>query len=134
MSFAKEYSKTTEKRRSYLDNFNSHTKELEPAKAHFQGFYVSVLPQRSWQHCPQLRDLLRVSVGAGSDALAKAVDGRAKAMQLDVVGFGESRMCRAPLFVPHFCSSAGRVAALTACEGYELAELILFSTKCRERA
>ena len=28
MSFAKEYSKTTEKRRSYLDNFNSHTKEF----------------------------------------------------------------------------------------------------------
>ncbi|MBE6383673.1 MAG: hypothetical protein E7049_11775 [Lentisphaerae bacterium] len=84
MSFSKEYSKTTEKRRSYLDNFNSHTKELEPAKAHFQGFYVSVLPQRSWQHCPQLRDLLRVSVGVGSDATTEAVDERAKAMQLNV--------------------------------------------------
>ena len=85
MSFAKEYSKTTEKRRSYLDNFNSHTKELEPAKAHFQGFYVSVLPQRSWHHCQELRNLLRVAGGEGSDAAAEAVDGRAKAMQLDVV-------------------------------------------------
>ena len=92
MSFAKEYSKTTEKRRSYLDNFNSHTKELEPAKAHFQGFYVSVLPQRSWHHCQQLRDLLRVAGGVGSNATAEAVDGQAKAVQLDVVGFGESRM------------------------------------------
>ena len=85
MSFAKDYSKTTEKRRSYLDNFNSHTKELEPAKAHFQGFYVSVLPQRSWHHCQQLGDLLRVAGGAGSDVTAKAVDGRAEPMQLDVV-------------------------------------------------
>ena len=85
MSFAKEYSKTTEKRRSYLDNFNSHTKELEPAKAHFQGFYVSVLPQRSWHHCQQLGDLPRVAGGVGSDATAEAVNGRAEAMQLDVV-------------------------------------------------
>ena len=85
MSFAKEYSKTTEKRRSYLDNFNSHTKELEPAKAHFQGFYVSVLPQRSWHHCQQLRNLLPVAGDVGSDATVEAVDGRVKAMQLDVV-------------------------------------------------
>ncbi len=38
--------------------------------------------QRSWQHCQQLGDLLRVAGGAGSDATAKAVNGRAKAMQL----------------------------------------------------
>ena len=84
MSFAKEYSKTTEKRRNYLDNFNSHTKELEPAKAHFQGVYVSILPQRSWQHFQQLGDLLRVAGGEGSDATAEAVDGRAEAVQVDV--------------------------------------------------
>ena len=77
MSFAKDYSKTTEKRRSYLDNFNSHTKELEPAKANFQGFYVSVLPQRSWHLCQQLGDLLRVAGGVGSDATVEADDGRA---------------------------------------------------------
>ena len=41
--------------------------------------------QRSWHHCQQLGDLLRVAGGVGSDALAEAVDGRAKAMQLDVV-------------------------------------------------
>ena len=46
MSFAKEYSKTTEKRRSYLDNLNSHSKEVgrnwagtDPAKGPFyKGF------------------------------------------------------------------------------------------------
>ena len=58
----------------------------------FQGFCVSPRRLRSWHHCQQLRNLLRVAGGAGSDAAAEAVDGRAKAMQLDVVGFGESRM------------------------------------------
>jgi hypothetical protein len=40
----------------------------------------------------QLGNLLRVTGAEGSDATTEAVDGRAKAMQLDVVGFGESRM------------------------------------------
>ena len=40
---------------------------------------------RSWHHCQQLGDLPRVAGGVGSDATAEAVDGRAKAMQLDVV-------------------------------------------------
>ena len=35
----------------------------------------------SWHNCQQLGDLLRVSVGAGSDATAEAVDGRAEAVQ-----------------------------------------------------
>ena len=39
--------------------------------------------QRSWQHCQQLGDLLRVAGGVGSDAAAEAVDGQAKAVQLD---------------------------------------------------
>jgi len=38
--------------------------------------------QRSWQHCQQLGDLLRVAGGVGSYVTAEAVDGRAKAMQL----------------------------------------------------
>ena len=58
----------------------------------FQGFCVSILQRRSWHHCRQLGDLLCIAGGVGSDATAEAVDGRAKAMQLDVVGFGESRM------------------------------------------
>ena len=41
--------------------------------------------QRSWQHCQQLGDLLRVAGGVGSNATSEAVDGRAKAMQLSVV-------------------------------------------------
>ena len=53
---------------------------------------LAVLPQRLWHHCQQLGDLLRIAGGVGSDAAAEAVDGRAKAMQLNVVGFGESRM------------------------------------------
>ena len=51
----------------------------------FQGFCVSPRRQRSWHHCQQLGDLLRVAGGVGSDATAEAVDGRAKAVQLDVV-------------------------------------------------
>ena len=42
-------------------------------------------PARSGHHCQQLRNLLRVAGGVGSDAPAEAVDGRAKAMQLDIV-------------------------------------------------
>ena len=38
--------------------------------------------QHSWQHFQQLGDLLRIAGAVGSDALAEAVDGRAKAMQL----------------------------------------------------
>ena len=41
--------------------------------------------QRSWHHCQQLGDLLRVAGGVGRDATAEAVDGRAKAVQLDVI-------------------------------------------------
>ena len=63
-----------------------------PRKAHFTRVCGSRRRQRLWQHCQQLGDLLRVAGGVGSDATAEAVDGRAKAMQLDVVGFGESRM------------------------------------------
>ena len=48
--------------------------------------------QKTTHHLQQLGDFLHVAGGAGSDAEAEAVDGRAKAMQLDVVGFGESRM------------------------------------------
>ena len=43
--------------------------------------------QKTTHHLQQLGDFLRVAGGAGSDAEAEAVDGRAKAMQLDVVGF-----------------------------------------------
>ena len=46
---------------------------------------LAVLPQRLWHHCQQLGDFLRVAGGVGSDATAEAVDGRAEAMQLDVV-------------------------------------------------
>ena len=56
-----------------------------PRKAYFQGVCVSILQRRLWHHCQQLGDLLRVAGGVGSDAAAEAVDGRAKAMQLDVV-------------------------------------------------
>ena len=47
----------------------------------FQGVCVSILQRRSWHHFQQLGDLLRVAGGAGSDATAEAVDGRAKAVQ-----------------------------------------------------
>ena len=63
-----------------------------PRKAYFTRVCDSRRRQHSWHHCQQLGDLLRVAGGVGSDAAAEAVDGRAKAMQLDVVGFGESRM------------------------------------------
>ena len=43
-------------------------------------------------HSQRLGDLLRVAGGVGSDATAEAVDGRAKAVQLDVVGSEESWM------------------------------------------
>ena len=46
---------------------------------------LAVLPQRLWHLCRQLGDLLRVAGGVGSDSTAEAVDGRAKAVQLDVV-------------------------------------------------
>ena len=46
--------------------------------------------QRSWQHCQQLGDLLRVAGGVGSDATAEAVDGRAKTVQFNVVDDEES--------------------------------------------
>ena len=39
-------------------------------------------PQRSWHHCQQLGDLLRVAGGVGSDATAEPVDGRAEHVQL----------------------------------------------------
>ena len=58
----------------------------------FQGVCVSILQRRLWHHCQQLGDLLRVAGGVGSDTAAEAVDGRAKAMQLDVIGSDESRM------------------------------------------
>ena len=38
--------------------------------------------QRSWQHCQQLGDFLRVAGSEGSDATAEAVDGRAEPVQL----------------------------------------------------
>ena len=50
----------------------------------FQGACVSILQRRLWHHCQQLGDFLRVAGGVGSDAAAEAVDGRAKAVQLDV--------------------------------------------------
>ena len=65
-----------------------NTEKLEgqaPRKAYFTRVCDSRRRQRSRQHCQQLGDLLRVAGGAGSDATTKAVDGRAKAMQLDVV-------------------------------------------------
>ena len=52
----------------------------------FQGFCVSPRRQRSWHHCPQLRDLLRVAGGVESDATSEAVDGRAKPVQLGANG------------------------------------------------
>ena len=57
----------------------------------FEG-RLRALRQRSLHHCQQLGDFLRVAGGVGCDATAEAVDGRAKAMQLDVVGSEESRM------------------------------------------
>ena len=51
----------------------------------FQGLCVSILQRRLWHHSQRLGDLLRVAGGVGSDAAAEAVDGRTKAMQLDVV-------------------------------------------------
>ena len=48
----------------------------------FQGFCVSPRRLRSWRHCQQLGNFLRVAGGVGRDATAEAVDGRAKAMQL----------------------------------------------------
>ena len=56
-----------------------------PQKAYFTRVCDSRRRQRSWQHCQQLGDLLCVAGGVGSDATAEAVDGRTKAMQLDVV-------------------------------------------------
>ena len=50
-----------------------------------QGVCVSSHRKHSWQHCQQLSELLPVAGGVGSDATAEAVDGRVKAMQLDVV-------------------------------------------------
>ena len=55
-----------------------------PRKAYFTRVCDSRRWQRSWQHCRQLGDLLRVAGGVGGDATSEAVDGRAKAMQLDV--------------------------------------------------
>ena len=55
---------------------------LTPRKANFSRVLRFYSPQRSWQHCQQLGDLLRVAGGVGSDAAAEAVYGRAKAMQL----------------------------------------------------
>ena len=52
----------------------------------FQGFCVSPRRQRSWHHCQQLGDFLRVAGGAGSDAAAEAVDGRAEPVQLRAKG------------------------------------------------
>ena len=57
----------------------------------FQGLCVSILQRRSRHHCQQLGDPLRVAGAEGSDATAEAVDGRAKAMQLDVVKNCSSR-------------------------------------------
>ena len=51
----------------------------------FQGACDSRRRRRSRQHCQQLGDFLRVAGGVGSDATAKAVDGRAEPVQLDVV-------------------------------------------------
>ena len=45
-----------------------------PRKAHFSRFCVSPRRQRSWQHCQQLGDLLRIAGGVGSDATAEGVD------------------------------------------------------------
>ena len=47
---------------------------------------LAVLPQRSWHHCQQLGDLLRIAGGVGSDATAEAVDGRAEPVQLGANG------------------------------------------------
>ena len=47
--------------------------------------WLKVLRQRSWHHSQQLGDLLRVAGSVGSNATAKAVDGRAEPVQLDVV-------------------------------------------------
>ena len=52
--------------------------------AHFTRVCDSRRRQRSRHRCQQFGNLLRVASGAGSDATAEAVDGRAKAIQLDV--------------------------------------------------
>ena len=47
---------------------------LPPAKAtDFASGLQSSARQRSWRPCQQLRNLLRVAGGVGSDALAEAV-------------------------------------------------------------
>ena len=69
-------------------NLRDRPEKLEgqaPRKAYFTRVCDSRRRQRSWQHCQQLGDLLRVAGGVGRDATAEAVDGRAKAVQLDVV-------------------------------------------------
>ena len=74
---------------------NLRDRKLEgqtPRKAHFSRFCVSPRRQRSRHHCRQLGNLLRVAGDVGSDAATETVDGRAKAMLLDVVGSEESRM------------------------------------------
>ena len=45
-----------------------------PRKAHFARVCVSRRRQRSWNHSQQLRNLLRVAGGEGSDATAEAID------------------------------------------------------------
>ena len=57
--------------------------------------------QRSWQHCQQLRNLLPVAGGVGSDATAEAIDERAKAMQLDVT---KNCSCRRQLHIASILS------------------------------
>ena len=51
---------------------------------------LAVLWSYSRHHCQELGNLLRVAGGVGSDATAEAVDGRAEAVQLDVVDNEES--------------------------------------------
>ena len=65
-----------------LTTRNENLRDRPHERPIFQGFCVSPRRQRSWQHCQQLGDLLRVAGGVGSDATAETVDGRAKAMQL----------------------------------------------------
>jgi hypothetical protein len=63
-----------------------HVEKLEaPRKTHFTRVCDSRRRQRSRQHCQQFGDFLRVAGGVGSDATAEAVDGRAEAVELDVV-------------------------------------------------
>ena len=65
-----------------LTTRNENLRDRPHERPIFQGFCVSPRRQRSWQHCQQLGDLLRVAGGVGSDATAEAVDGRAEAVQL----------------------------------------------------